>query len=274
MQPQQPRGGAVPLPLPGGIQAPQPAPGVGVPAPAPTAIPGAPPGAPPGVLPATDPTAALPLEPAGGPLDPRINPELGEFGSLMEPWEREFRAPSIEEMMMDPGYQFRLQEGLDAIQHSAAARGGITTGATLEDLTRYSQGLASTEYGAAYGRTRDEYESAYRTFQQNQMNQYNRLMGISGMGQQATGQYGQAGQFAAGNAANIYGQSAGQIGSSYQNEATARASGIAGQANAYMGGLQGVGGTIQDMMRMKYLNEPDYGPVYGSPPPNIMGPRV
>lgn len=240
--PPPPGGGPVALPMPGGITADPTGGGL------PGGVLGAP-GAP-------GPTGAVPGAPGATPpqIDPRINPELGEYGSLMEPWEREFLAPSMEEMQMDPGYQFRLQEGMDAIQHSAAARGGITTGATLEDLTRYSQGLASTEYGSAYGRSRDEYESAYRTFQQNQMNQYNRLMGISGMGQQAVGQYGQAGQFAAGTAGNILGQSAGQIGSAYQTGAGAEASGIAGAANAWMGGMQGAGASLQDMMMMKYLN--------------------
>lgn len=260
---QQPIAGQpVALPMPGGITA------------DPTGA-----GLPGGVLPAPGQTAGVPGQPGavpgapGGapPIDPRINPELGGYGSLMQSWEREFTSPTMDELQQDPGYQFRLQEGMDAIQHSAAARGGITTGATLEDLTRYSQGLASTEYGSAYGRARDEYESAYRTFQQNQANQYSRLMGISGMGQQAVGQYGQAGQYAAGTAAGIYGQSAGQIGQSYQNQAGAQASGIAGQANAWMGGLQGVGGSIQDMMMMQYLNPGQQQESSWRRPPTLYG---
>ena len=52
----------------------------------------------------------------------------------------------------DPSYKFRLQEGMDALQKSAAARGTLLTGGTLKDLTNYAQGAASQEYGAAFGR--------------------------------------------------------------------------------------------------------------------------
>lgn len=46
----------------------------------------------------------------------------------------------------DPGYQFRLQQGLNAIEHSAAARGGRAGGDTLKALQEYGQNFASNEY--------------------------------------------------------------------------------------------------------------------------------
>ena len=45
-----------------------------------------------------------------------------------------------------PGYQFRLNEGLKALQRSAAARGTLLTGGTLKGLERYAQDYASGEY--------------------------------------------------------------------------------------------------------------------------------
>lgn len=52
----------------------------------------------------------------------------------------------------DAGYKFRLKQGTDAVQNSAAARGGLNSGATLKGIADYSQGLASQEYGAAFDR--------------------------------------------------------------------------------------------------------------------------
>lgn len=51
-----------------------------------------------------------------------------------------------------PDYQFRLNEGRDLREGSAAAKGMLLSGATLKDLDRYGQGLASTEYGNWYNR--------------------------------------------------------------------------------------------------------------------------
>lgn len=55
----------------------------------------------------------------------------------------------------DPGYAFRLAEGQKAIERSAAARGGLLSGATGKALTRYGQDVASQEYQNAYNRFRD-----------------------------------------------------------------------------------------------------------------------
>lgn len=51
-----------------------------------------------------------------------------------------------------PDYQFRLNEGLDAVQNSGSAQGLTLSGAQLKDLNNYAQGVASTEYGNYYNR--------------------------------------------------------------------------------------------------------------------------
>lgn len=52
----------------------------------------------------------------------------------------------------DPGYEFRMSEGLKAVQGSAAARGMGSSGAAMKELSRYGQDLASNEYDKAYNR--------------------------------------------------------------------------------------------------------------------------
>lgn len=91
-------------------------------------------------------------------------------------------------LQLDPGYAFRLGEGQKALERSAAARGGLLSGATGKALTRFGQDYGSQEY----------------------TNAYNRLAGIAGLGPSAAGvmnnlgsSYGQnANALAMTNAAN------------------------------------------------------------------------
>ena len=87
-----------------------------------------------------------------------------------------------QDIYSDPSYQFRLQQGQDAIQSSAAAKGGLLTGATLKALQNYGQESASQEYSNAYNR-----------FNADQTNRYNRLSNLVGIGQNAAAQMGNAG---------------------------------------------------------------------------------
>lgn len=53
---------------------------------------------------------------------------------------------------LDPGYDFRLKSGTNAIANNAAATGMIQSGDTLRALTEFGQGMGSQEYGNAFGR--------------------------------------------------------------------------------------------------------------------------
>lgn len=46
-----------------------------------------------------------------------------------------------------PGYDFRLDQGRNTVQGSAAAGGNLFSGKTLKDLTRFGQDYASNEFG-------------------------------------------------------------------------------------------------------------------------------
>ena len=105
---------------------------------------------------------------------------------------------------MDPSYSFRFQEGLKALDRSAAARGGLLSGGALKAAQRYGQEFASNEFG----------------------NAYNRLASRAGFGQTAsTNMGGAAGSFGA-NAGNLI-----------TGAGAARASGYVGGANALTSGL-------------------------------------
>lgn len=92
----------------------------------------------------------------------------------------------------DPGYQFRLEQGQNTLENSAAARGNLLSGATLKDLTGYAQGMASQEGQAAYSRDMNAYN-----------NQQNQLANLMQMGfNSVSGQVGQQAQ-SANNLANL-----------------------------------------------------------------------
>jgi hypothetical protein len=101
-----------------------------------------------------------------------------------------------------PDYQFALDQGMQGLDRSAAARGRLFSGGYGQDLTKYAQGMATQNYG----------------------NYYNRLAGLSGTGQTTATNLGQIGQ----NYANAYGNIQGNIGN-------ARASAYQGYANALGG---------------------------------------
>ena len=79
-----------------------------------------------------------------------------------------FTGLSVEEMNADPGYQFRMQQGQQALERSGAARGVTNTGGTLRNILDYGQQAGSQEYGAAYGRKLNN----FITDEQNRFNAY------------------------------------------------------------------------------------------------------
>lgn len=105
---------------------------------------------------------------------------LGEIQDQLPDLSRSF---TMNDFQADPGYAFRMSEGQKAIEHSAAARGGLDSGATMKALDQYSQGLGSQEY-----------QSAYNRFTNDQSTRFNRLASLAGVGQSAVSQSGQADQ--------------------------------------------------------------------------------
>lgn len=54
-----------------------------------------------------------------------------------------------------PGYKFALEQGNQAINRSAAAKGALNSGGVLAELAKYGQGMASQEYGGQVNRLAD-----------------------------------------------------------------------------------------------------------------------
>lgn len=126
----------------------------------------------------------------------------------------------------DPGYQFGMSEGMKGLTNSAAARGGLLSGAALKASTRYAQDYAGTKFNESFGR-------ALQTDTANK----NRLQSLAGIGQTAVGANQQAGQ----QLGNQLGQGAQSMAQNQLGAGNARASGYIANGNALTGAInQGV----------------------------------
>jgi hypothetical protein len=124
----------------------------------------------------------------------------------------------------DPGYQFRMAEGMKALERSAASRGILQSGGTLKDITRFGQDTASQEYQNAFTRYMMEQERMRRE-------RMDPLEYRIGLGQAA----------ASGQAANI-GSTAQNVGNLTTSMGNIRSAGIMGQANAFTNTLGNISG--------------------------------
>lgn len=145
-----------------------------------------------------------------------------------------FGPEAIASFKNSPDYSFAFNQGREALENSAAARGGLLSG---------NFGRAATQYGEGYA---TNYLKNYT----------DRLMGIAQGGQNAVMGGGQIGT-GVGTALS------GQIGSSYGNQGAANASGIVGGTNAATGAI---GGGVNNYLLMNALNNrSSYSPNQGVP---------
>jgi len=225
-----------------------------------------------------------PYRESGEQATNQLSTLLGMGGNTNNPMYGRFKTaeftPTDFESGKDPGYAFRIREGLKAIDRQAASRGGLISGNALKGAASYSSDLASQEYNAAFNR--------FQTMRGNTLSPYASLSGqglnaasltsqagaqYGGAGQQAYGDYGtslnnrQASSLGATGAAsqgisNMYGNYGNAAASAYGNYATnatnaltgganATASGIVGSANAFNQGLS----SVSNLANTYYLNK-------------------
>lgn len=114
-----------------------------------------------------------------------------------------------------PGYKFTLQQGLLSTQNAAAARGLGVSGAALMGAANYSTGLVQSNF-----------QNYFSDYWANQMNRYNMLAGMVGVGANA----------AVGAGSNI-GQTAAATGQAQAGAGAAAASGASGATNSLANSL-------------------------------------
>lgn len=138
-------------------------------------------------------------------------------------------APDYSLFREAPGYQYQLQEGQQAIERSAAARGGLASGNTLLELQRHAQGQADMGFN----------------------NYLNTLLGLQGQGVDMTlaGMRTDLGATQADMRLGVGG---------------ARASGVEGAAAATSGALGGIGNALGSWMGGRSV-QPGVAPITARP---------
>jgi hypothetical protein len=114
------------------------------------------------------------------------NSQLAALGNGTGPLGSQFNFTSddLTKGVGAPGFQFTLDQGMQAIQKAAAAQGGLFSTGTLKSLTGYAEGTANQYSNTAY-------QQALQAFQANQQSALNRagvLQNLSGTGLAATSQ--------------------------------------------------------------------------------------
>jgi len=143
------------------------------------------------------------------------DPNVAGYGDYSKPF-------SMADYQADPGYGFRLGEGLKAMGHQAGARGGLISGQTMKGMEEYRQGLASQEYGNAFNR-----------YQTNRANMLQPLGSLMASGQaSAAGQAAQAGQYGV-NAGNMMMQAGQATAAGQMGTANSISNALSSGASAY-----------------------------------------
>ncbi len=183
----------------------------------------------------------------------RALPQLENYAPVsMEGWEA------------DPGYQYRMEQGLLGVQGGRAAQGQLHSGNTLRALMDYGQNQASQEYGNVYNRRSAENTQGF-----------NRLASLADIGQTAESGIGRSQQNMGTNLSNLA-----------LGNATAQGNAGMAQAGAWGGAIGGASRAFGDYYAMQnnpWMNNPAMNPsgwsggtasgngFYGPPAPSGFG---
>ena len=136
-------------------------------------------------------------------------------GNLVKPF-------SMADYQADPGYSFRLSEGLKALDRNAAAKGGLISGGALKAAIGYGQNMGSQEY-----------QNAYNRYVNDQSTQRNALAGLTGYGPTAAATMN-ASDTSYGNAAtNLASNTAVTTGNANMSGQSAYGNALAGAGSAF-----------------------------------------
>lgn len=138
----------------------------------------------------------------GGATLPNESGGVQTYTPTQQEIDDQRREDAMGRFYKSPDYDFRFNEGVRAMDSSAAARGMLMSGAQLRGITDFGQNLAAGEYG----------------------NYVNRLSGIAGLAQTPQNPY-------AGTQASLYGGLMGAYGQAGANQANIQGN----QANASAG---------------------------------------
>jgi hypothetical protein len=98
---------------------------------------------------------------------------------------------SMSDFQQDPSYQWRMNQGTNALQAGGAAQGNYFSGTMGTALQDYGQNAASQEYMNAFNRWNTENNNLFQRLFNTEQVGANQGQGVNGMGAQAVAQQGQ-----------------------------------------------------------------------------------
>lgn len=161
-----------------------------------------------------------------------LNDLQSRMGELSSPFNMSQSA-----LEATPGYQFNLSQGEKSVNNALGARGLLNSGAVMKGASSFATGLANSTY-----------MDQFNMDQMNKQNGYNKLMGMSQLGENAAAQTGAFGA-----------QAAGQVSNNLIGIGNAQAAGAMGVAN----GIGSIGNTISQYYGMKSLMGGSSGGIFG-----------
>lgn len=174
--------------------------------------------------------------------------ENGGFLSPMTVWGMGEFTPTMESLAKTPGYQFTLQQGLQATNNAYAPMGlagNITgghaspSGPLAAAQTQFASGLASQTFNQQY----QNWLAGMNQKQGLRLQNFNMLYNTASLGENAAAMQGNIGANTAANIAQT------QLGG-----AAAQAAGVVGSANALNQGLAGFGSSLNSAAMLYALN--------------------
>lgn len=109
--------------------------------------------------PTPPPTGTNPLAPFSG----TFTPPTGNAPLPAVPTYPAFVQPTAADALNDQGYQFVRDQGQNALQNWAAAKGTLNDSETADALINYGQQAASTQFGNVYNRAAQTYNTNVAT---------------------------------------------------------------------------------------------------------------
>lgn len=156
--------------------------------------------------------ALAPYTQPGNPAGTQINSMLGLNGAPAQ-------NAGFNQFRNSTGYQFRLGEGMDAVNSGYAGAGVLQSGAAMRGAQEYGQNFASNEYSNYMGLLDNQQRLGLSA-----------TMGQAGLGQNYVGTVGANNMYAADGQANA------AIIRSQNNPFAALAGSLAGSAQSFMSG--------------------------------------
>ena len=177
------------------------------------------------------------------------------------------------ELEQTPGYQFARSQGQQAVASSAAARGLGVSGAALKGAATFATGLADNTYQNQFAQQQQifsdsmnqgqlqfanqqqrfaNYGALNSANQGNLQNSFNRLVGLTNVGQTSAAQTG-----------NLGNQAANQAGQFLTGGAKIEAAGLIAGGNAAAGGINGVANAFNQYQAQNRLFGSGSSGMYG-----------